>query len=502
MTSFFKKELIKSFFLVCFLFFSISSFAQSGASVVEQARAKAYSKDFAGADQLLTSYTANNNDINALRLHAQVLYWMKDFDRAAQVHRKIQKLYPDVNEVKLDYGRFLYEMGKTGMAENYLEEYVSNDPDHAEANLMLSYIDMWSGRMGKAKKRALRMSNIYPENEEFKSILQTIKETTAPLLSAGGVTYSDDQPVKYSGLQLTGQWYKSWLFSPVVQFRNRGYNSFEQDYNTRWIEMENSIYLKSKTTVNFKGGVFQSNATNDPFYTGGIGLKQGLFGGLSLNFDVEKVPYQYSASSIVEPFTENVYKGFFKLEKKNGLLGEAGFQQEVFPDANVIKAAYVWMLLPLANQPNFKLSGGYSYNYSTSEESTFIVTETTSGGGTGFPPVFSRPTTKIEGYYDLYFTPNNQQVNSLLSYMRIGSDMTNFTMKLNVGIVASADSPNGGSTSSTTFERVSYTPVEFETSLNLGLSKQVTLSGRYNYQSLFFFKNHMADIQLTYRIFK
>lgn len=507
MKSFLQKKLTNNFLLIFFVLTmsgTYNLFAQSyPADIVEQARNKAYSKDFAGADKLLTSYTTNNDDLHALRLHAQVLYWMQDFKRAAQVHRKLQNLYPEVNEVKLDYGRFLYEMGKIGSAEKVLQDYLKNDPDHAEANLMLTYINIWNAHMGRAKEIALHMTNIYPDNAEFHDVLKQITTETSPVLGFSAATYSDDQPLKYSALTASGQWYKSWLFSPSLQFRKRSYNSFEQDYGTSWFEAGNKVYFKSKTSISFKGGVFNAAAVEEQFYTGSLGLKQHLFGSLSLNLGYETSPYQYTNSSILAPFSETIYKGSLKLEKDNGLLGEAGLQQQIFPDDNEIKTAYFWVLFPLINEQGFKLNGGYSYNFSTSDKSTFTIVETTSGGGTGtrFPPVFNRPTTRTEGYYNLYFTPQNQQVNSLLASMRIGSDRTNFQAKINVGFQASAYSPSGGSSTSVNFEKVNYTPVEFESSLNIGIAKKFTLSGNYNYQSLFFYRVHMADVQLTYRFF-
>ncbi|WP_166690558.1 hypothetical protein [Fibrivirga algicola] len=42
------------------------------------ARSIAYKKNFAEADRLLSRFTSTKNEVNALRLHAQVLYWMKE----------------------------------------------------------------------------------------------------------------------------------------------------------------------------------------------------------------------------------------------------------------------------------------------------------------------------------------------------------------------------------------------------------------------------------------
>src|SRR5688572_24102193 len=76
---------------------------------IEIARTKAFQKDFREADRLLTLYTASHTEINSLRLHAQVLYWMKDFTRSAQVFETALAAFPKTNILKLDFGRLLFE---------------------------------------------------------------------------------------------------------------------------------------------------------------------------------------------------------------------------------------------------------------------------------------------------------------------------------------------------------------------------------------------------------
>lgn len=477
----------------------------NAADSIELARQKAYGKDFEAANKILTAYNEHHTNVHALRLHAQVLYWMQDFNQAEQVHNRLIKTFPEVDEVKLDYGRFLYETGKIGKAETILNEYLQENPDHAEATIMMSYINIWNGRFGKARQRVSRMKNIYPDNQEFQVIWENINKLTAPMLGISAESYSDNQPLKFTGFQVAGVWYKSWLFSPSVQFSNFGYNSFEQDYNTKSFEVGNNIYLKSKTSIGLKGGIFLPANNNENIFTGGVSLKQQLSSSLSLIFEYEDLPYQYTVSSILSPFKFSTYKGALNLENnKNNLMGEAGHQQQVFPDDNVIKSTYAWILLPLVNDSNFKLGVGYSFNYTTSDKTTFVVETTTSGGGgSGFPPIFNNPTvSSVDGFYDLYFTPINQQVNSVLANVQIGNEKTNFKTGVNIGFFASADSPSGESGTTVLHERVTYTPVEVESSLNLGITEQFSLSAKYTYQRLFFFNAHLARLQLGYKFFR
>src|SRR5262245_9732093 len=76
------------------------------------ARSSAYQKDFEKADQLLTKYNANHSDFHGLSLHAQVLYWMKAFNRSIEVYEKAIQSFPQPSSLYLDYARVEFNLGK------------------------------------------------------------------------------------------------------------------------------------------------------------------------------------------------------------------------------------------------------------------------------------------------------------------------------------------------------------------------------------------------------
>lgn len=425
---------------------------------------------------------------------------MKDFNSAERVHKKLQTLHPDRSELMLDYARFLYETGKIGRAENALIAYSSSEPDNAEANLMLAQINIWNGDISKARKRVLHMMKTYPDSNEFDAVLEEINSMTAPVVGLSGSIQSDDQPLKSNGLHFYSSWHKSKFLSPTLEVDRRNYSSFEDNYTTTWLKAGNAIYFKTKTTIAFNGGIFAPSAGENTFLTKAIGLKQQLLPALNINFNYEETPYQYTTSSIEDPFLHTSYKAFLALENKRGLLGETGHLQQVFPDNNTVRTSYLWFLLPLVQSEYFNFNAGYSVNFSTADNSTFTVIETAQDEVTGFPPVARNPNTTTEtmSFYDPYFTPKKQLVNSLLSSVRIGSDKVNFNTKLNFGFLASADAPVFEGTN-IAFYKINYTPFEVENVLNVGITKQCTLGGHYGYQSLFFFKNHTAALLLTYK---
>ncbi|ARK09208.1 hypothetical protein A6C57_02085 [Fibrella sp. ES10-3-2-2] len=72
--------MVKSLFIFLIFSFVHTAFGQTPFPVdmLAFARSIAYKKNFAEADRLLSRFTSTKNEVNALRLHARVLYWMKE----------------------------------------------------------------------------------------------------------------------------------------------------------------------------------------------------------------------------------------------------------------------------------------------------------------------------------------------------------------------------------------------------------------------------------------
>ena len=157
----------------------------------------------------MTEYNRFHTDFNALRLHAQVLYWMKNFDRSIKVYDQTISLFPNVSAVKLDYGRVMFEMGKHTKAQDLLTDHLIDDSLNIEANTMMAYLNMWSGHQKKAIKRANMVLKQFPDNKEALDILNEINIITAPYVSAGTNFQSDYQPNKANSTVVETGMYRS-----------------------------------------------------------------------------------------------------------------------------------------------------------------------------------------------------------------------------------------------------------------------------------------------------
>lgn len=108
--------------LISLFLFSNNLLAQL--DTTETARQLSYIHNYAEADALLTAFEKTHpNDINAVRLHAQILYWMKDYSAALNLCSSYLKNNPEWHFLKLDYARMLYELQQWKKAKVVLIEY-------------------------------------------------------------------------------------------------------------------------------------------------------------------------------------------------------------------------------------------------------------------------------------------------------------------------------------------------------------------------------------------
>ena len=498
----------KNLILLCFIFFFCQLKAQIPKVIdtIELARSKAYNKNFTEADMLLSKYNLHHTDVNALRLHAQVLYWMKSVDRASQIYQKALTVFPDQHVIKLDFGRMLFESGKLQLAETQLTEYLLTDDKNIEANILLANINYWKGNIKNAKQQLAIVTNIYPNNERAVALLREINLATAPYVRLGAAFSSDDQPLNKSGFEAEAGWFQSSIFSPTLLVNANHFTIPDSigRYNSLWLQAGNKInFGLSGLTLNVRLGIFnhQSKKT-ESFFTGSAMLSQKIFNIFSLEAGLERRPYQFTASSASIPVMQNFSVAALNLNKNNKWLGRASYQMEKFEDNNNVQTAYLWLLAPIISNKIISIKAGYGFNYSNANVNTYTpkksinaLIQTTAVGGS------------VNGYYYPYFTPNNQTIHSILGSIGLRiSDRINFTTHANIAVSASADNPSlnlqksmtNNYSISKTYSKLSYTPFDISNELLLNISEQFSITGSYHYSSFLFYKINFGAIQLKY----
>ncbi|MES2795405.1 MAG: hypothetical protein V4683_05530 [Bacteroidota bacterium] len=499
-----KKKCINLFLLLAFVYKSVAQIP-SIKDTVEYARSKAYQKNFIEADKLLTEYTNNNQNINALRLHAQVLYWMNEFSRSIEVFEYTIEAFPEISIVKLDFGRMLYELNKLPKAELVLNEYLLTDPQNPEANILLANINYWKGHLKKAREKLMIVLIPFPNNPMALAILNEINLVCTPTLKLNGDFASDSQPLERAGIQAEAGWYQSWLFSPTFQVNGNRFNSTDGNNNSLWMQLGNKIFLGySGFSLGFKAGLFNHPAESKSLITTAISVNQKITKSIFINIGTEKIPYQYTTSSVSIPVMQQLSSLAIHLNKNDRWLAKAAYELQQFEDNNQIQTAYAWALAPILHKKYVKLKGGFVFSYANSVNNTFIsINPINQIIGTNTPGDL------IKGYYKPYFTPNNQIINSLLVSFEIQlSKRILITSNNNIGVFANADNPqllfskNQGNSYSIikSYYKQSYSPMNFQTEIKIKLSDRLALSGLYEYNRLLFYTLSKSSVGLKYAL--
>jgi tetratricopeptide (TPR) repeat protein len=470
---------------------------------LEYARSKAYAKQFNEADSLLILFTANKNDLNAMRFHAQVLYWMKEFGRAEEVYEKILVAFPDAAIVKLDYGRFLFEVNKRGKAEEFLRNYLIGDSLNAEANIILGYIEWWKGNSAAAKKRMTRLLEIYPENKQIADLMSEVSYESSPYIKAGIQYLSDDQPINNTGYEIEAGWHRSWIFSPRLNLKINQFQFNNVNDHSLWFQVGDKITVgNSGMTLQIAGGIFQPTGTDSTEYTGSILLTQKISPVFFLDLGYEKKPYQYTIASIKNPLLENFYTVALRLDRSGKWLGKAAYEGQNFDNGGNIQTVYAWLLFPLVSKKSFDLKAGYAFSYSNADKNTYIPSKPMS--------VIIASTSlygQVSGVYDPYFSPNRQFINSLLASVTIKfSEQVQFSARTSIGVYARADNPyiyldkNPGNAFfiNKVYSTEQYTPVQFVSELQVNSNRRFSLNVSYTYDKLLFYSSNLLALGMKY----
>lgn len=68
-------------------------------------------------DEFNTKYPGNNW---IMRLYAETLYWMKDYDKAEIIYKEAINIHPDNLDIKYEYAILLFDIGKYNKAKDLI----------------------------------------------------------------------------------------------------------------------------------------------------------------------------------------------------------------------------------------------------------------------------------------------------------------------------------------------------------------------------------------------
>lgn len=468
---------------------------------IELARNLSYQKKFNEAADLLKEYEIRHpKSINSVRLHAQVLSWMKDSEGALNLLAHAMEINPNPY-VQLDYARMLFDLNRLDESKRMMEDYLKKDSQNVEALNTLGTIAYWQGEPTKAKDYFNKVIKQYPANEQALKYVREINDLSKPFINLSGGYGNDTQPLSVVIGQIETGWYQSKYLAPKLALQAKGYTENNTQKSFYGLELGNKFSLTAlKLDILISGGMYKSPVENANGWTGKLELNQKLSSIFSLSASAQHQPYFYTISSLQKEVTFDNYGLALVLNKPNGWLGWAGYNVQQFMDQNRISSYGAWLLLPPFKFSDFKFALGYYYNYANADQDYFIAAT---------PISEAVVTKKVNGVYDPYFTPINQTENSVLgSFQFKPSEVFSISLNSRVGFYAIADRPgftvNSGVGNQTPYKKdfypAKFTPVEINGAINIQVSKKATLHANYTYLETYFYNNSLASLGLYLKL--
>ncbi len=491
---------VSTVIILLFSFKTLLSQTHSNTDTLETARQFAYSKQYSQAIDLLKAYESYHPaEVNSIRLHAQVLYWMNDYDSAFQLYEKTLNQNPNPF-IKLDYARMLFELSRIQRAKEILTEYLRTDKTNIEANNMMGTISYWNGNSSKAKEYFRTVLKRYPRNEWAVKYMKEINAVTAPFLKIHADYNDDTQPLQSVIPGIETGWYLSNWLSPTLAFQFQHSKDSAISYDAYSFQLSNPFsFSKINTQLVLSSGGFKSPSDHSIHWIGGIELNKKAFHNFTITGLAERKPYLYTVSSLQNSVIQNNYAAAIGFEKKRSWHGRAAYNIQDFSDNNTIQTFSSWLLTPPIQFSLFEFRIGYANNFSNSKENRYTsvksIQEIIAGD------------TMITGIYKSYFTPKNQRVHSILSNLTFKpSNSLQFILNASFGISAMADNPylfldkdfNNEVIINRGFTSTYYKPLSLNGKINYIISDKLILDAGYTYEKTLFYTIRNANMSLKY----
>ena len=483
-------------YLLVLLLLAPASAAAPQAGAVPEARRLRDGGRFDEAVRMLDAHLRDHpDDAEASRLRAQTLYWLKDLAEADAAYEAALRRHPEHERLRLDYARMLAETGRLHEAGALLDRY-RDGRGSAEASALLGTIHYWRGDLTGAKQlfeAALRRD---PALEEAGRQLREIRAVSAPWLRIEPRFWHDDQPLDTAGVSVEAGWFLTPLTSIAV--RSRPVRHSTESPQTFWSNELEFASVAPLARLETRVGVGAFRGTGEGYAWIGhatVGIRAP--GGVTLRGRVDRSPYTSTLASIDESIMTTTAAVSLHVDRR-GWLGEAATRRDAYPDENVVRSAYAWLLAPLAAGAQGRLQAGYAIAAADADDDRFALVHPQQP----YPP--TDPRFDFSGVYRPYFTPARQLTHSAIAAVTAnGFGGPVFKAGGSFGFRAREDATAfqaSGEQVIAVVERRDYTPWTARASLEIPASHVVSFSIGGEAGRTAYYRWATAQLALTFRL--
>lgn len=452
--------------------------------LVDTAKEYINKKEFKQASDLITQhYKEFSESLVVNWLYAHALSLNNDKKEADKKFKKAIHLAPDNKELKMDYTRFLYGMGKIKEATHIMEFFMDENSKNVEFLMMQANISFWERDIKNAEQKIARVKEIYPNTNITKNLESQIKALKATYLKTNFEYQTDSQPLKYFASHIVAGEYISNFLSPQLEISR--YSFSPQKEGALTLKLSNQFYFpKLKLAAKVSGGAYLNDSDKSD-WIGGVSFIKNLFKNASLNFGYKKNALLGTIASTTFNLTQQDLFGVLDYNNKY-IVFNAAYNHKFFKDNNTITSIGAWMVSQPLKIYKFGFQLGYGYSHTDSKEILFLYDS------------------QGIGIYDPYFTPKNQEIHSALFITSFKpSKKLSIHAKVNYGIQATVQNPYPVEMAPGFFEtggfyNAKFNYTELNTSVDYAISNNFGIHANYIYQETFFYTRDNFNLGLNF----
>ena len=496
--------------LLLWLFLVVTAAGQTGpgTDTLETARQMVQNQRIRHAFRLMRTYqAAHPEEFNTAWLYGNIAWLNHRVALSKQQYETALRLRPDNYCALLDYARVLAGSGEEDQATAILDRYLAWDPGNGKVLLLKAKLAFWNLDFKQADSLLRKIAS-----DEFSAtagaLQEEILQARSPWVGIGTEGFADNQPLAgvnpllEAGMFLgraASPWVK--LIAPIL------FPGTASNYGL-WLRIGNrSVFPKAGVTLDFSSGVIVRSGPAGTSWTASADVTKTFLHHLPVALTLSRNPYfSTNAGADTAVFEERI--GITAGWNDNqSVFGEAACFLYYYPvDGNPVLSAGGWAFAPPLKIRWAEVRIGYGFNYANSHVDHFIpkytleeILDTYSDGA------------KIEGVYDPYFTPHDQQAHSLLlSVVLKPRSWAYLDFSGNLGVLANANIPYLYLDSDTAgnllirkgFSREGYFPVQASARFSFQLSGTVHLDLRYQFMTTYYFSRHTAGLGLKIYLFR
>ena len=454
---------------------------------------------------LKKAYSDHPDNLNVAWLTAQTAFWANRIGRSRQIYEKAILSSPKNLYLQLDYAKMLVNTADFMKAIPLLNVYLSYDSTNAQALTALSRAYFWMLKYPYAGLLVTKAHKSDPKYPDASSLIRDISLARAPYLKISAGYCSDDQPLQTLSTTVGAGFY----FNPLSSF----HFTFQSPFLIREGKMVNayifdignsSFFSKANMTIGIDAGVVKFPVKSNYTWTGNFEIDKTFIKHLVLSLSVQRNPYFTTLSSIDSMVIQHHFTGSIGWNDQNKWNGQIAAEAFAYPlDHNLTYTGYAWVFAPPIKFSVFRLRFGYGYNYSNSQKNRYVSTKTLEEIIAGFST-----NSIITGVYNPYYTPNDQQIHSLLlSFTSHPLKWLDLSLNANAGFYATTQVPylyldknaNDSTILKTGFSSATFLPLTLRLQALIKVSDCIHIQAEYTYMKTYYYTSQYAGIGINIR---